>query len=452
VEPYRIKVVEPLPVTSWNQRLAALDRVGYNLMGLASDEVTIDLLTDSGTGALSAQQLSHAITGDESYAGSRSYRHFVDVAVDLTSYPFVFPVPQGRVAERVLFSALVSPGRITLSNAHFETTRANVWLNGGQAIDLPCPELADLASSFPFKGDIDTARLKEILFGSEGDRVAAVIMTITNNTGGGQPVAMSNLRTTAELCNERGVPLILDAARFAENAWLVGQNDAQHWGRTPREIAQEAFTLADGCVLSAKKDGLAHIGGLLGLRDPALARRCELILIATTGYSNYGGLAGRDLDMVARGLVEVTDPRYLRSRAEDAAYLADLVRAAGVRMVEPPGLHALYLDAGALLPHIPPSQFPGQALACELYLEAGIRSTEVGSFNLGDEGDHGHVVSHELLRLAIPRRVYTRAHLAYVGRAIARIADRADQVTGLRIVEQPPMLRGFTARLQRVAD
>jgi tryptophanase len=449
MEPYRIKVVEPLPVTSAKQRRAALHRVAYNLTELNSDEVTVDLLTDSGTGALSADQMACAITGDQAYAGSRSFRHFAEVVGELTSCPHLLPVSQGRTAERILFTALLQPGQMTLSNRHSTTTRANVELRGAEAVDLPSAEAADLHSSHPFKGDIDTEGLKSVLFGPDADRVSAVIVTLTN--GYGQPVSMANLGRTAELCRERQVPLILNAARFAENAWLVSQYETGYRGRTPRRIAQEAFGLADGCVMSARKDGLGHTGGFIGLRDADLARRCEMLLTATVGHTYHGGLAGRDLDTVACGLLETTDERYLRARAEDSRYLAALARAAGIAVVEPPGVHAVYLDAGRLLRHIPATQFPGQALACELYLEAGVRSGEVGSFSLGAaDGGSATGAPHELVRLAIPRRVYTRGHLAHVGAALNAVAARADRITGLRLVEPSSALRGTTARLEPV--
>ncbi|WNZ14212.1 tryptophanase [Streptomyces sp. 11x1] len=455
MEPYRIKVVEPIPVTTRAQRQAALARVQYNLFDLRADEVTVDLLTDSGTGALSAAQLAAAMDGDESYAGSRSFHRFHETVRELTGYPHILPVHQGRAAERLLASTLLGPGRIFLSNTHFDTLRANVALAGGEAWDLPCPEAEDLDSAQPFKGNIDTARLKQLLDGPDGGRVAAVIMTLTNNGGGGQPVSMANLTLTSALCREHRVPLILDAARFAENAWLVTQREPGYRDHSPRQVAEEAFRLADGCTMSAKKDGIAHIGGFLGLNDGELARRCELLLIATEGFPTYGGLAGRDLDMVAQGLREVTDPEYLRARAEDTAYLADVVRSAGVDIVEPPGLHALYLNAGRLLPHIPPHQFPGQALACRLYLEGGIRSVELGSLYLGTEDETGAPLTsapYELLRLAVPRRTYTRGHFDHIGRALARTVRDAHLVPGLRITEQPPLLRQFRAKLAPVAQ
>ncbi|MGP4046205.1 tryptophanase [Streptomyces sp. 2A115] len=451
MEPYRIKAVEPLPMTTRAQRETALQRVHYNLFALRADEVTIDLLTDSGTGALSAAQWAAGMAGDESYAGSRSFYRFQEAVRELTSYPHILPVHQGRAAERILFSTLLGPEGITLSNTHFDTTRANVELSGGQAVDLPCREAQDLDSDEPFKGNIDLQRLQDALRGPDASRIAVVIMTLTNNGGGGQPVSMDNLSRTAALCREHAVPFFLDAARFAENAWLVTQHEPAYQGASPREVAEEAFRLADGCLMSAKKDGIVHIGGFLGLRDPALAEQCQLLLVATEGFPTYGGLAGRDLDMIAHGLTEVTDPHYLRSRAEAALHLACLSRNAGISILEPPGLHAIYLNAGRLLPHIAPHRFPGHALACQLYLEGGIRSVELGSLYLGKEDENGNPVTtapFELLRLALPRRTYTLSHLNHVGEILARTAKNKNRIPGYRLVQQSPVLRHFHSALE----
>ncbi|WP_432588001.1 tryptophanase [Streptomyces sp. HD1123-B1] len=453
MEPYRIKVVEPIPRTTREQREAALKRVNYNLFDLRADEVTIDLLTDSGTGALSAAQLAAGMAGDESYSGSRSFYRFHETVTELTGYAHVLPAHQGRAAERVLFSSLLEPGSIVLSNTHFDTTRANVELNRCEARDLPCPEAKNLDSTEPFKGNIDLNELNRQLTGPDAARIAVVVMTITNNGGGGQPVSMDNLKRTAALCRQYGVPLFLDAARFAENAWLVTRHEEGYRDRTPRQVAEEAFRLADGCMMSAKKDGIVHIGGFIGMNDPELAQRCELLLIATEGFATYGGLAGRDLDMMAQGLSEVTEPAYLAERADIAGHLARRVRSAGVDILEPPGLHALYLNAGRLLPHIPPHHYPGHALACRMYLEGGIRSAELGSLYLGEEDEDGNPVKsapYELVRLALPRRVYTRSHYDHVGETLAKIAKEADTVHGFRITDQSPILRHFRATLEPV--
>jgi tryptophanase len=453
MEPYRIKVVEPIPVLSREERAHALEAAGYNLFDLRADQVTIDLLSDSGTGALSAAQLGASMIGDESYAGARSFHRFRDAVERLTSYPHILPVHQGRAAERILFSTSLQPGKLTLSNTHFDTTRANVELAGAEARDIPCAEAHDLDTFHPFKGNIDLDALQRILDSSEGNRVAMVVVTITNNGGGGQPVSMENLAATSRICRERGVPLILDAARFAENAWLVTQREPGYRGWTPRAVAEAAFRLADGCVASMKKDGLVNIGGFIGLQDEELARRCELLLIATEGFSTYGGLAGRDLDMLAQGLAEVTEPDYLRSRAAMAGHLAELARAAGVAIVEPPGLHAVYLNAGRLLQHIPPHRFPGHALACALYLEGGIRSAELGSLYLGEEDEDGNplvAAPYELVRLAIPRRVYTQSHIEYVGQVLAYVAANTGRIPGYRVTERIPLLRHFKVKLEPV--
>ncbi|QFQ95673.1 tryptophanase [Streptomyces phaeolivaceus] len=455
MEPYRIKVVEPIALTTREQREAALERVHYNLFDLRAEEVTIDLLSDSGTGAISAAQLAAGMEGDESYAGSRSFYRFHETVTELTGYRHILPAHQGRAAERILFNTLLEPGGIVLANTHFDTTRANVELSGCQAHDIPCVEARDLDSERPFKGNIDLDRLRSTLEGPDGSRVRVVIMTITNNGGGGQPVSMENLKQTAEICRRHGVPMILDAARFAENAWLVTRHEEAYRGLTPRQVAEEAFRLADGCVMSAKKDGIVHIGGFIGLNDPELAEKCERLLIATEGFATYGGLAGRDLDMMATGLLEVTEPAYLAERADVASHLADRVRAAGVDILEPPGLHALYLNAGRLLPHIPPHHYPGHALACRLYLEGGIRSAELGSLYLGEEDEDGNPTKsapYELVRLALPRRVYTRSHYDHVGRTLERIAKNAASVHGYRIFEQSPILRHFRAKLQPVTN
>lgn len=434
MEPYRIKVVEPIPLTTRPQREEALKRVAYNPFGLRADEVTIDLLSDSGTGAISAEQLAAGMNGDESYAGSRSYYRWHEVVTELTGYPHILPVHQGRAAERILFGSLLTPGTSVLSNTHFDTTRANVELTGCQAHDLPCAEAKDLDSDYPFKGNIDLIALEHSLRNAHQSPVAAVLMTVTNNGGGGQPVSMENLRQTAELCRRHDVPLILDAARFAENAWLVTRREPGYQDHTPRQVAEEAFRLSDGCVMSAKKDGIVHIGGFIGLKDAELAERCQGLLIATEGFTTYGGLAGRDLDMMARGLTEVTEPTYLAERADIARYLAGRIRDAGVDIVEPAGLHALYLNAGRLLPHIPPHQYPGTALACELYLRGGIRSAELGSLYLGKEDAQGNSVEtapFELVRLALrggftPAVITTTSPTSW--RILPRIPNRCGDI------------------------
>jgi tyrosine phenol-lyase len=452
IEPFRIKSVEPLTFTTREEREQALARAGYNLFGLHADEVLIDLLTDSGTGAMSSEQWAAIMRGDESYAGARSFERFESTVRELTGFAHVIPTHQGRAAERILFAQTCQRRDIVPNNTHFDTTRANVEFQGAEARDLVCEEGRDLQLDAPFKGNIDLEALEATLR-DQGDRVPLVMVTITNNSGGGQPVSLANLRAVRELCDRYDKPLFLDACRFAENAWFVKMREEGHADRTPREIAEEAFRLADGCTISLKKDGLGNIGGVLALNDPELAARCRDDLILTEGFPTYGGLAGRDLDALAVGLREVTEPDYLRYRVRTAEYLAEKAWAAGVPTVRPPGGHAVYLDAAALLPHIPPAQFPAQALACELYLEGGVRGVEIGTLMFGRPGADGEadeVAPNELVRLALPRRTYTQSHVDYVGEVIAAVAARADTLRGYRVVEQPRWLRHFTARLEPV--
>jgi tryptophanase len=452
-EPFRIKIVEPLPMPTHAEREAALQRAGFNIFRLRSAEITIDLLTDSGTAAMSAAQWAALIQGDEAYAGARSYERFERVVAELTGSPFIIPVHQGRAAERIVFSSLLATGRASVSNNHFDTTRANVELVGAEAIDLPCSESANLTNEEPFKGNIDLQRLEALLKSSARSKVSCVVMTITNNLGGGQPVSLSHLRDVRRVCESYQVPLWLDAARFAENSYLVSVREPGQESRMPRQIAEETFRLAEGTWISLKKDGLGNIGGVIALRDAELAQRCRELLIATEGFSTYGGLAGRDLDALAQGLLEVTEPSYLRYRADETAWFADMLLRGGVPVLRPPGCHAVYVDAASLLPHIPPHQFPAHALACALYLEAGVRSAEMGTLGFGRTQQDGHDLPapHELLRLALPRRVYTSNHLEYVAEALIRIAKKATALTGYRIVDQPKRLRHFSAVLAPVA-
>lgn len=443
IEPFQIKSVEPLRFTTEEEREAALERVGYNLFGLKSDEVLIDLLTDSGTGAMSAEQWAAIMRGDESYAGSSSYERFAAAVHELTGLEHVIPVHQGRAAERILFAEAVKPGDIVPNNTHFDTTRANVEHDGGVAVDLPAPESDDTQSEAPFKGNMDLDRLEATLE-KDHARIPMVFITVTNNSIGGQPVAMANVRAVRRLCDRYGVPLFLDAARFAENCWFVIDREDGYSDRTPTEVAKELFSYADGVTMSAKKDGLANIGGFLALRDDNLAARCRALLILTEGFPTYGGLAGRDLEAIAQGLREVLEPEYLRYRVRTAAYLAERCWAAGAPTVRPPGGHAVYIDAAAMLPHIPREQFPAQALAVELYRVGGVRGVEVGSVMFGP------AAQHELVRLALPRRVYTQSHVDYVGEVIAEVAKRKGSIAGFRVVEEPEFLRHFTARFAPV--
>lgn len=436
--PYVSKVVKRIPITERAERERELRRAAYNMFEVDARKVTIDLLSDSGTGALSEDQRAEAERADERYASAESFFRFQDAVTEVMGYPYILPVHQGRAAERILFECLLGRGQISLSNTHFDTTRANLFRLGCEPRQLPCPEAADLGSTLPFKGNIDLRALHETLSGPEGRRVGLVLMTITNNGGGGQPVSMANLEATSDLCRRYGVPLFLDAARYAENAWLVIQREAGYEHRSPAEVARRAFELTDGCLISLKKDGLGNVGGLLALRDENLFRRCKENLIITEGYRTYGGLSGDNLEKVAVGVREVLDPEYLRSREDDAVYLANVANKAGIDTVQPPGMHAIYIDAGRLLPHLRPKDFPGHALSCQMYLEGGIRSAELGSLYLGDLDENNELVtaaSCELVRMAIPRRVYDRSHLDYIGDVLGSIARSPEIVPGYRVVD-----------------
>ena len=452
IEPFQIRSVDPLRFTTRAEREQALRDAGHNLFGLQAEDVLIDLLTDSGTGAMSTEQWASLMRGDESYAGARSFRRFEGVVTALTGMEHVIPTHQGRAAERILFGELARTGSIVPNNTHFDTTRANVEVTGAEARDVLCAEGHDLRAEAPFKGNMDVDALERTIAEVGPDRVPLVMVTITNNSGGGQPVSMANLRAVRAVCDRHGIPLFLDACRFAENAWFVVQREEGYHDHHPRDVAREAFALADGCTISLKKDGLGNIGGVLAMRDPDLAERCRTQLILTEGFPTYGGLAGRDLEALAQGLEEVTDPAYLRYRVRTAEYLADAAEAVGVPSVRPPGGHAVYLDAAALLPHIPPAELPAQALACALYLEGGVRGVEIGTLMFGRPraGEPDAPAPHELVRLALPRRVYTQSHIDYVGEVIAAVARDAPALHGYRIAWQPRWLRHFTARLEPI--
>jgi tryptophanase len=452
IEPFRVHSVEPIAFTTHAERRAALERSRYNLFGLRAREVTIDLLTDSGTGAMSTRQWAGMMMGDESYAGSRSYERFNETVTSITGYSEILPTHQGRAAERLLFSEAVKDGDVVPSNTHFDTTRANVEHEGAEALDLVIAEGRDSQSEHPFKGNMDIGALDRTISQVGAGRVPLVMVTITNNSGGGQPVSLENLRAVRDICDRYGIPLFLDACRFAENAWFIKQRESGYSDSTPLEIAREMFSLADGATMSAKKDGMSNIGGFLAMNDPELAERCRNLLILTEGFSTYGGMAGYDLEAVAVGLWEALDENYLRYRTRSTAYLAELAEAAGVPTVRPPGGHAVYLDAGRMLSHIPSSQYPAQALACALYLEGGVRGVEIGSVMFGKPQPDGTEIpaAMELVRLAIPRRTYTQSHIDYVGEVIAAVAARSGDLRGLRIVDQPRWLRHFTAALEPV--
>jgi tyrosine phenol-lyase len=444
IEPFRIKSVEPIRWTTRGEREKLLQAAYYNLFLLASDDVLIDLLTDSGTGAMSTRQWAAIMEGDESYAGSKSYDHFRDSIHEIFGYTHVIPTHQGRAAERILFGVMCKKGKVVPNNTHFDTTRANVEFVGAEAVDLVIAEGKQPSLVHPFKGNMDVLALEELIRRVGRDRIPLVMLTITNNSGGGQPVSMQNVRDVSEVCRRHGIPLYFDACRFAENAYFIKLREAGYAGKTPIQIAREMFSYADGCTMSAKKDGMANIGGFLCTNDDVLAQQEKDLLILTEGYPTYGGLAGRDLEAIAVGLQEALQEDYLRYRVASTAYLGNHIAEQGVPIVQPPGGHAVYLDARAFLPHIPPEQFPGVALASELYLEGGIRSVEIGSLMFGT------AAKMDLVRLAIPRRVYTQSHVDYAVEVIVEVWKRREMIRGLKLSYEAPFLRHFTARLEPV--
>ena len=448
IEPFRIHAVEPLRMTTEEERRAALEAAGYNLFALRSRDVLIDLLTDSGTGAMSSEQWAGLQRGDEAYAGSPSWYRFEAAVQELFPMPHVIPTHQGRAAEKILMSAVGGPGKVVPNNTHFDTTRANVEATGADAVDLVIEAGLDPAREHPFKGNMDVDRLEALLRERAAD-VPMVFVTVTNNSGGGQPVSLANLRAVRETCDRFGVPLFLDACRFAENAWFIREREEGQDRRDVADIVRDMAALADGMTMSAKKDGLANIGGWLALRDDELAAQCRTLLILTEGFPTYGGLAGRDLEAIAQGLEEVVQHDYLRYRITSTRYLGDGLHAAGIPVVRPVGGHAVYLDARALLPHVPPLQYPGQALAVALYEAGGIRACEIGTVMFGRRPDGSEVpASLDLVRLAIPRRTYTQSHVDYVIEVCADVAARAGELGGYRITREPPALRHFTATFE----
>jgi tryptophanase len=449
IEPFRIKVVEPIALTDRATRARHLAAAHYNLFALHADQVTFDLLTDSGSAAMSAAQWGAMMVADESYAGSRSFQRFEEAVRDLTGFRHVIPTHQGRAAERILFQTVVKPGMVVPSNNHFDTTRANIEHNGAEALDLVVEEASDPASQFPFKGNIDLRRLEAVCREKRG-RIPFGMMTVTNNTGGGQPASLENIRAVSTILKAHGLPFILDACRFAENAWLVKQREPRESGRAVAEIAREAFRLADGCIVSGKKDALVNMGGFLALNDDRIAAEARNLLILTEGFPTYGGCAARDLEAMAVGLREVLDETYLEYRFATVRYLAERLNRLGIPTVQPPGGHAVFIDARRLLPHIPSEQFPGQALACELYLAGGIRSCEIGSVMFGRHGADGgfRPARLELVRLAMPRRVYTQSHVDRMLEIAAEVVGRAKELRGMKMTYCPPFLPHFTARFE----
>jgi tryptophanase len=441
IEPFKVKVVEPLPQPTRSEREVVLAEAGWNLFRVPARKVTFDFLTDSGTTAMSAAQWASMMIADESYAGSRSFEALEAAVRRVTGYTHVIPTHQGRAAERLLFSHLIERGSLVPSNNHFDTTRANIEQLGGEALDLVCAEASDGRSAYPFKGNLDVERLEEVCR-RERDRIPLGMITITDNTGGGQPVSFANLRAVADVYRRHGIPFVIDACRFAENAWFIKQREAEHHDTPVYAIARRVFDLADGCLVSAKKDGMANIGGFIALRAPTWVPHLRSLLILTEGFPTYGGMAARDMEAIAVGLDEALDEGYLAYREAVSRYVAEGVEDVGMPTVRPPGGHAVYLDAGALLPDVPPAHFPGQSLACALYLAEGIRSCEVGSVMFGKHA------RKELVRLAFPRRVYTQAHMDRVIEGVAEVVEERARLRGMRIVEEPPFLRHFTARFE----
>ena len=452
IEPFRIKSVEPIRLTTVDERVRHLTEAGYNLFNLHADDVLIDLLTDSGTGAMSSEQWAGMQRGDESYAGSPSWYRFLESVRELFPFKHVIPTHQGRAAEKILFGVVGGQGKVVPSNTHFDTTRANVEFTGAEAVDLPIDEGRHPSVIHPFKGNMDTDALDALIGERGATNVPLVMVTVTNNSGGGQPVSLENLRAVRAVCDRYGLPLFLDACRFAENAWFIRQREHGYADVSIPDIVREMAALADGMTMSAKKDAIANIGGWLALNDDEWADQARALEILTEGFPTYGGLAGRDLDAIAQGLREVVDEDYLRYRIRSTAYLGEALVEGGVPCVQPIGGHAVYIDAGAMLPHIPPLAYPGQSLAVALYREGGIRSCEIGTVMFGMKPDGSETPADvELVRLAIPRRVYTQSHVDYVIEVVRWVADRATELPGYRIVEQQAQLRHFTARFEPIS-
>jgi len=451
IEPFKIKSVEPIRMTTRQQREGILAKAGLNPFLIHADDVLIDLLTDSGTSAMSAQQWAGVMQGDEAYACSRSYYRFEETVKDIMGFEYVIPTHQGRAAERILFSIMCDENSVVPNNTHFDTTRANIEFRGAKAVDVVIDEAHVPSDLHPFKGNVDVDKLRAVIEEYGPQRIPLVMITITNNSGGGQPVSMENIKAVRAVCDEYSLPLYFDACRFAENAYFIKLREEGYADRSVKEIAREMFSYADGCTMSAKKDALVNIGGFLCTNDDVLARQEKELLILTEGFPTYGGLAGRDLEAMAQGLKEILEEDYLQYRLASTRYLGERIAAAGVPIMQPPGGHAIYIDAAAMLPHIPPLQYPGQALTCELYLEGGIRGVEIGSVMFASKDpETGEEVPApmELVRLAIPRRVYTQSHIDYVIEVIEALHQRRESIRGMRIVEEAPFLRHFSARFE----
>lgn len=451
-EPFKIKMVEPLKVTTEEYRKDALKKAGYNPFLLKSNDVFIDLLTDSGTGAMSDKQWAGIMMGDESYAGARSWEHLEKVVKDLTGMPYILPTHQGRAAERILYGILGGKGKVFISNTHFDTTRANIEFTGATAIDIVYEEAEDPEADLPFKGNINLEKLQELIHKHGKENIAAVIITVTNNSSGGQPVSMANVIALRKICDEHGLLLVIDGCRVAENAYFIKHREEGFSNKSCEEIAKQMLRLGDAFVMSAKKDAIVNIGGLLTIKDEELAVKCKNLLIISEGFTTYGGLAGRDMEALAIGLTEVFDEDYLHYRIRSTAYLGERLRKKGVPVVWPIGGHAVYVDAKKLYNQIPVEQFPGQALVCDLYIKGGIRAVEIGSLMFGKNDANGKMIpaTNELVRLAIPRRVYTQSHIDYVLDIFDDILELRNQTTGYRITYEPPFLRHFSALLEKI--
>jgi tryptophanase len=452
IEPFRIKTVEPIRMTTPAERAEKLRAAGFNVFLLHSEDVLIDLLTDSGTSAMSAEQWAGVMRGDEAYAGSPSFYRFEAAVRGLFGFRHVIPTHQGRAAERILFTTICKPGDVVPNNTHFDTTRANIEARGAIAVDLPCAESKEIQAKHPFKGNLDVAALRRLIAETGVERIPLCMITLTNNSGGGQPASLANIRSVSDVCREHGIPFYIDACRFAENSYMIKLREPGCADRAVSDIAREIFALADGCTFSAKKDSFANIGGFLATNDDLLAQQEKDLLILTEGFPTYGGLAGRDLEAIAIGLQEVVHEDYLEYRLASTRYLGEHIAREGVPIVQPPGGHAIYIDAAAFLPHILPLQFPGAALTAELYLEGGIRAVEIGTVMFGRKDAQGADLAApmELVRLAIPRRVYTQSHIDYVVEVILQVWARRESIRGLRFTYAADVLRHFTARFERV--
>ena len=450
-EPFKIKMVEPIKILTREERIEKIKEANYNVFALDSDDVYIDLLTDSGTGAMSADQWAGIMVGDEAYSGSRSYKNLMESAKDVFGYKYFQPVHQGRAAEKVVMPIYLHEGKVAISNMHFDTTRAHVELAGARAIDCVIPEALDTVNFHPFKGNMDNVKLKELIEENGPENVGMVIITVTNNSAGGQPVSMANIRETSEIAKSYGIPVCIDAARYAENSYFIKMREEGYKDKSIKEIAQEMFSYADVFTMSAKKDAIINMGGLIGVKDdPELYEMVKARTIPYEGFISYGGLSGRDIEAMAIGLQEGTNVDFLRYRIGQMEYLAGKLDEEGIPYQSPVGGHAVFLDAKQLLPHIPYHEFPGQALAIELYIEAGIRSCDIGSYMMGNDPDTGEQIESqfEFTRLAVPRRVYTQSHLDVIVEALKEIKARKDQVKGYEIIWEPKVLRHFTAKLK----